>query len=207
MSILLLFCLPLIFGAYAFQLEEKHKHFFAFFIGIFTSSLFLLLISSFSLNKDASIGSLKDYLFQAFFTGTVIPIGIVVLAVLPLTGFSFPTVPSALFGLFTVKVYQQLFLSSAHVRIMPVVLLITVYAGTLFIFDALLHFCANITFYYSIACILCFCFSIGILMIGISGIGIRYFGGRELIYGSLIAVPAVVGTVLHIIVYRKGMSE
>lgn len=203
MAVLLLFCLPLIFFSYAFQLEEKNKHFFMFFVGIATTTLFLLIVSFFSAKTDRYIGSLESYFFYSFFVDTFIPFCIVLLIALIFSGFNVLPISAALFGLFTVKIYQQLFLASMHLRIMPVILCIILYASALFILDALLHFCTGITFYYAIACTLCFLLFIGILILGTFALGLHYFKGTPVIYGSILAGLTLIGTVLHFILYRK----
>ena len=142
--------------------------------------------------------------FYYFFIDTFIPLCVVLLAALLLSGFNVSTVPSALFGLFTVKIYQQLFLASTHLRIIPIVLCIILYASALFILDALLHFCTDITFYYAVAYALCFLLYIGILILGTFALGLHYFKGNPLIYGSILAGLTLIGTVLHFILYRQG---
>ena len=204
MAVLLLFCLPLIFFSYAFQLEEKNKHIFMFFIGITAATLFLLIVSFFSARVDRYIGSLGSYFFYSFFVDTFIPFCIVLLIALIFSGFNVLPVPAALFGLFTVKIYQQLFLASTHLRIIPIVLCIILYASALFILDALLHFCTDITFYYAVACVLCFLLYIGILILGTFALGLHYFKGNPLIYGSILAGLTFIGAVLHFILYRQG---
>ncbi|MGI5090296.1 hypothetical protein ABK01_05975 [Treponema sp. OMZ 305] len=204
MAVLLLFCIPLIFFSYAFQLEEKNKHIFMFFVGIAATTLFLLIVSFFSAKTDRYIGSLGSYFFYSFFVDTFIPFCIVLLIALIFSGFNVLPIPAALFGLFTVKIYQQLFLASTHLRIMPIVLCIILYTSALFILDALLHFCAEITFYYAVACTLCFLLFMGILMLGTFALGLYYFKGDPIIYGSILAGLALIGTVLHFILYRKG---
>ena len=204
MAVLLLLCIPLIFFSYAFQLEEKNKHIFLFFVGIAATTLFLLIVSFFSAKTDRYIGSLGSYFFYSFFVDTFIPFCIVLLIALIFSGFNVLPIPAALFGLFTVKIYQQLFLASTHLRIMPIVLCIILYASALFILDALLHFCTDITFYYIVACTLCFLLFIGILILGTFALGLHYFKGNPIIYGSILAGIALIGTVLHFILYRQG---
>ena len=203
MVVLLLFCIPLIFFSYAFQLEEKNKHIFMFFVGVATMSLFLLAISFFSAKTARSVGSLGGYFFYFFFVDTFIPFCIVLLIALIFSGFSILPIPAAMFGLFTVKIYQQLFLASAHPRIMPIILCIIMYVSALFILDALLHFCNDITFYYIIACIFCFLLFIGLLMLGTLAIGLHYFKGNPIIYGAILIGMSVIGTILHVIIYRR----
>ena len=169
MAVLLLLCIPLIFFSYAFQLEEKNKHIFLFFVGSAATTLFLLIVSFFSAKTDRYIGSLGSYFFYSFFS-----------------------------------LFQQLFLASTHLRIMPIVLCIILYASALFILDALLHFCTDITFYYTVACTLCFLLFIGILILGTFALGLHYFKGNPIIYGSILAGIALIGTVLHFILYRQG---
>ncbi|EPF30002.1 hypothetical protein C5N99_00075 [Treponema medium] len=204
MAVLLLLCIPLIFFSYAFQLEEKNKHIFLFFVGSAATTLFLLIVSFFSAKTDRYIGSLGSYFFYSFFVDTFIPFCIVLLIALIFSGFNVLPIPAALFGLFTVKIYQQLFLASTHLRIMPIVLCIILYASALFILDALLHFCTDITFYYTVACTLCFLLFIGILILGTFALGLHYFKGNPIIYGSILAGIALIGTVLHFILYRQG---
>ena len=207
MAVLLLFCLPLIFFSYAFQLEEKNKHIFIFFVGIAATTLFLLIVSFFSAKTDRYIGSLGSYFFYFFFVDTFIPFCIVLLIALIFSGFNVLPIPAALFGLFTVKRYQQLFLASTHLRIMPIVLCIILYASALFILDALLHFCTDITFYYAVACTLCFLLFIGILILGTFALGLHYFKENPIIYGSILAGITLIGTVLHFILYRHGNAD
>lgn len=204
MAVLLLFCLPLIFFSYMFQLEAKNKHIFIFFIGIATTTLFLLLTSFFPAETDRYINTLGSYFFYFFFIDTLIPLCLVVLIALLLSGFSASTIPSALFGLFTVKIYRQLFLASPHLHIMPIALCIIMYAEALFILDALLHFCDSVTFYYFIAVSLCFLLFIGILALGTFGLGVQYFKGSRIVYNSILAGITVIGTILHFIVHRCG---
>ena len=204
MTVLLLLCLPLVFFSYAFQLEAKNKHIFMFFIGITTTMLFSLLISFFSSNTDRYIDTVGSYFFYAFFVDTLIPLCVVTAVALILSGFNMITTPAALFGLFTVKIYQQLFLTSTHLRSMPIILSIIMYAGSLFILDALLHFCADITFYYFIACTICFFLFIGIFMLGTFALGIYYFKGNQTVYSAILAGIAVIGTLLHFIGHRHG---
>lgn len=206
MAVLLLFCLPLVFCAYAFQLEERNKHFFAFFTGITVTALFLLTVSSFFSKTDVYIGTLKSYLFYVFLTDTLIPVGIVIVIVLLLSRFNALTVPAALFGLFTVKIYQQLFLTSAHLRIMPIVFTMIVYTGALFILDAFLHFCSDATFHYGIVCILGFLLFMGVLLLGVFGLGLYYFGRNTVVYSSIFTGIAVIGTILHFAVHRGRTS-
>lgn len=175
-----------------------------FFIGIAVTMLFLLLLSFFSAKTDHYIGSLGGYLFYFFFVDTFIPFCIVLLISLIFSGFNVLPTTAALFGLFTVKIYQQLFFASTHLRIMPIVLCIIIYVGALFILDALLHFCDEITFSYVIACVLCFFLFIGILILGNFALGLHYFKGDPMIYGSILTGIAVIGTVLHFITYRQG---
>ena len=203
MAVLLLLCIPLIFFSYAFQLEEKNKHIFIFFVGIAATTLFLLIVSFFSAKTDRYIGSLGSYFFYFFFVDTFIPFCIVLLIALIFSGFNVLPIPAALFGLFTVKIYQQLFLASTHLRIMPIVLCIILYASALFILDALLHFCTDITFYYAVACTLCFLLFIGILILGTFALGLHYFKENPIIYGSILAGINLIGTVLHFILYRQ----
>ena len=186
MAILLLFCLPLVFFSYVYQLEEKNKHIVLFVVGIAATTLFLLIVSFFSANTDHYIDSLGNYFFYFF------------------SGFYVLTTPAALFGFFTVKIYQQLFLASTHLHIMPIVLYIVMYAGALFILDALLHFSENITFYPFIAYALCFILFIGILMLGTLALGLNYFKGNPLIYNSILTGIVLIGMVLHFIIYRQG---
>ena len=207
MAVLLLFCLPLIFFAYAFQLEARNKHIFIFFIGIAATALFLLTVSFFSAKTDRYIGSLGSYFFYSFFINTFIPLCIVLLIALIFSGFNTLTMTAALFGFFTVKIYEQLFLASAHLHITPIVLSIIMYAGALFILDALLHFCADITFYYAIACALCFLLFIGILILGTFALGLRYFKGNPIVYGSILAGITLIGMGLHFILYRHGNAD
>ena len=207
MAILLLFCIPLIFFSYVFQLEAKNKHIFMFFIGIATTTLFLLLLSFFFAQTDRYIDAVGRYFFYYFFIDTFIPLCVVLLVALLLSGFNVSTVPSALFGLFTVKIYQHLFLLSVHLRIMPIVLFIITYIGALFILDALLHFCEGITFYYFIAVFLSFLLFIGILILGIFGLGIQYFKGSQIIYCSILAGIIITGTLLHFVLYRRGNTD
>lgn len=204
MAVLLLLCIPLIFFSYAFQLEEKNKHIFMFFVGIAATTLFLLIVSFFSAKTDRYIGSLGSYFFYSFFVDTFIPFCVVLLIALIFSGFNVLPIPAALFGLFTVKIYQQLFLASTHLRIMPIVLCIILYASALFILDALLHFCTDITFYYAVACTLCFLLFMGILILGTFALGLHYFKGDPIIYGSILAGLSLIGTVLHFILYRQG---
>ena len=110
-----------------------------FFVGIAAATLFSLVMSLFSRSADRAIDSLGSYFFYSFFVDTFIPLCVVLLIAVLLSGLNILTVPAALFGLFTVKIYQQLFLASAHIRIMPIVLCIILYASALFILDALLH--------------------------------------------------------------------
>ena len=203
MAFLLLLCIPLVFFSYAFQLEEKNKHIFMFFIGIATATLFLLIMSFFSTKTDRYIGSLGNYFFYSFFVDTFIPLCIVLLIALIFSGFNILPTTAALFGLFTVKIYQQLFLASTHLHIMPIVLCIIMYTSALFILDALLHFCADITFSYVIVCVLIFLVFIGILMLGTFGLGIQYFKGNPIIYGTILTGLTLIGTVLHFIIYRQ----
>ena len=207
MAVLLLFCLPLVFFSYAFQLEEKNKHIFMFVVGIAATTLFLLTVSFFSVNTDRYIASLGNYFFYSFFIDTFIPFCIVLLVALIFSGFNVLSIPAALFGLFVVKIYQQLFLASTHLHVMPIVLCIITYASTLLILDALLHFCADITFSYTIVCILCFFLFISTLMLGIFALGLHYFKGNPMIYGSILAGLPLFGAVLHFIIYRKGNSN
>ena len=178
-----------------------------FFIGIATTTLFLLLVSFFSVKTDRYIDTLGSYFFYSLFTDTFIPLCVVLLIALLLSGFNVSTMPAALFGLFTVKIYQQLFLSSTHLRIMPIVLYIIMYAGALFILDALLHFCVGMTFYYSIASILCFLLFIGILVLGAFSLGLHYFKGNRTVYYSILATIALIGAILHFIVYRHRSAD
>lgn len=203
MAVLLLLCIPLIFFSYAFRLEEKNKHIFIFFVGIAATTLFLLIVSFFSAKTDRYIGSLGSYFFYFFFVDTFIPFCIVLLIALIFSGFNVLPIPAALFGLFTVKIYQQLFLASTHLRIMPIVLCIILYASALFILDALLYFCTDITFYYAVACTLCFLLFIGILILGTFALGLHYFKENPIIYGSILAGITLIGTVLHFILYRQ----
>ena len=207
MAVLLLLCIPLVFFSYAFQLEKKSHHVFMFFVGIAATTLFLLTISFFSVKTDRSISSLGAYFFYSFFIDTFIPFCIVLLVALIFSGFNVLSIPAALFGLFVVKIYQQLFLASTHLRVMPIVLCIITYASTLLILDALLHFCADITFSYTIVCILCFFLFISTLMLGIFALGLHYFKGNPMIYGSILAGLPLFGAVLHFIIYRKGNSN
>jgi hypothetical protein len=204
MAVLLLFCIPIIFFSYAFQLEEKKKHIFMFFVGIAAATLFSLVMSLFSRSADRVIDSLGSYFFYSFFVDTFIPLCVVLLIAVLLSGLNILTVPAALFGLFTVKIYQQLFLASAHIRIMPIVLCIILYASALFILDALLHLSADITFYYAVACTLCIFLFMGILILGTFALGLQYFKGNPFIYGSILAGIALIGVVLHFVVYRQG---
>ena len=204
MAILLLFCLPLVFFSYVYQLEEKNKHIVLFVVGIAATTLFLLIVSFFSANTDHYIDSLGNYFFYFFFVETFIPFCIVLLLALIFSGFYVLTTPAALFGFFTVKIYQQLFLASTHLHITPIVLYIVMYAGALFILDALLHFSENITFYPFIAYALCFILFIGILMLGTLALGLNYFKGNPLIYNSILTGIVLIGMVLHFIMYRQG---
>ena len=206
MGVLLLFCLPLIFLAYAFQLEEKNKHFLLFFAGIFTAVPVFLLISSFFPRTDI-YATLKTYLFYSFFVDTLIPVCIVTIIAFLFSGFSLVTAPAALFGLFTVKIYQQLFLMSAYIRIMPLILSLIVYAGALLFFDALVRFCADITFYCTPICFLCFLLFIGVLATGFVGIGLQYFGGNNRIYIAIFGSIASIGMILHLAVYGRRVSD
>ena len=205
MAILLLFCLPLVFASYTFQLEDKNRHLYAFFLGMCTAALLLLLVSTVSpLALYNKADTLKSYMYHVFFIHTTIPLLVTALAVFLLSGFQFIAVPSGLFGLFTVKVYQQLFLTSAAPRIMPVVFYILLYVSALFIFDALLHFCAEVTFYDNAVCSLCFCVILVVLLVGHLGWGLWYFKNIGTVYtAALFAVPTVLGLALHIAVYRK----
>ena len=204
MAVLLLFCIPLVFFSYSFQLEEKNKHIFMFFVGIAATTLFSLVVSFFSAKTDHYIGSLGSYFFYFFFVDTFIPFCIVLLIALIFSGFNASVPPAALFVLFTVKIYQQLFLASTHLRITPIVLSIILYVSALFILDALLRFCADVTFYYAIACALVFLLFIGILILGTFALGFYYFKGTQIIYGSILTGIALIGTVLHFIIYRQG---
>ena len=203
MAILLLFCLPLVLGSYIFQLEEKEKHFLAFLLGSFVTSLCLFSISYLVPKTFLLPNTLQNFIWNGFFIQTGIPLCITALVVLLLFRFNFLVLPSALFGLFTVKIYQQLFLMSSHVRILPIFFHITVYVGTLFLFDALLRLCAEMTFYYSVACSCCFLVFVGILMFGFFGLGLWYFHGNELVYRSVFAGISLIGIGLHIVIYRK----
>ena len=174
-----------------------------FFVGIAATTLFLLIVSFFSAKTDRYIGSLGSYFFYFFFVDTFIPFCIVLLIALIFSGFNVLPIPAALFGLFTVKIYQQLFLASTHLRIMPIVLCIILYASALFVLDALLHFCTDITFYYTVACTLCFLLFIGILILGTFALGLHYFKENPIIYGSILAGITLIGTVLHFILYRQ----
>lgn len=178
-----------------------------FVVGIATTTLFLLTVSFFSVNTDRYIASLGNYFFYSFFIDTFIPFCIVLLVALIFSGFNVLSIPAALFGLFAVKIYQQLFLASTHLRVMPIVLCIITYASTLLILDALLHFCADITFSYAIVCILCFFLFISTLMLGIFALGLHYFKGNPMIYGSILAGLPLFGAVLHFIIYRKGNND
>ena len=204
MTVLLLFCIPLFFFSYVFQLEEKNKHIFMFFVGSAAAALFLLVVSFFSAQTEHYIGSLSAYFFYSFFVDTFIPFCIVLLTAFIISGFSVSSLPAALFGLFTVKIYRQLFLTSTHLHIMPIVLCIIMYTSALFILDALLHFCADITLHYIISCILSFLLFIGILMLGIFALGLYYFKASPIIYGSILAGFAIIGMALHFIIYRQG---
>ena len=97
-----------------------------------------------------------------------------------------------------------MFLASTHLRITPIVLSIILYVSALFILDALLRFCADVTFYYAIACALVFLLFIGILILGTFALGFYYFKGTQIIYGSILTGIALIGTVLHFIIYRQG---
>lgn len=175
-----------------------------FFVGIAAATLFSLVMSLFSRSADRVIDSLGSYFFYSFFVDTFIPLCVVLLIAVLLSGLNILTVPAALFGLFTVKIYQQLFLASAHIRIMPIVLCIILYASALFILDALLHLSADITFYYAVACTLCIFLFMGILILGTFALGLQYFKGNPFIYGSILAGIALIGMVLHFVVYRQG---
>ena len=177
-----------------------------FFVGIAATTLFLLVVSFFSAKTDRYIGSLGGYFFYFFFVDTFIPFCVVLLTALIFSGFSILPIPAALFGLFTVKIYQQLFLASTHLRIMPVILCIIMYAGALFILDALLHFFTKITLYYAIAGSLCFLLFLGVLVLGTFALGLYYFKGNPLTYGAILTGIALIGTVLHFIIYRKGSA-
>lgn len=175
-----------------------------FFVGIAAATLFLLIEPFFYAKTDRYIDSLGSYFFHSFFVDTFIPFCVVLLIALIFSGFNGLPIPAALFGLFTVKIYQQLFLASTHLRIIPIVLCIILYASALFILDALLHFCTDITFYYAVAYALCFLLYIGIIMLGTFALGLHYFKGNPLIYGSILAGLTLIGTVLHFILYRQG---
>ena len=175
-----------------------------FFVGIAAATLFLLIEPFFYAKTDGSIDSLGSYFFHSFFVDTFIPFCVVLLIALIFSGFNALPIPAALFGLFTVKIYQQLFLASTHLRIIPIVLCIILYASALFILDALLHFCTDITFYYAVAYTLCFPLYIGIIMLGTFALGLHYFKGNPLIYDSILAGLTLIGTVLHFIRYRQG---
>lgn len=204
MSVLLLFCLPLIFASYVFQLEDKNKHIFAFFTGILVSALLQPLISTVMPQAVSYAHSLKSYVHAVFAAGTGIPLLITALAVFLLSGFQFLAVPSGLFGLFTVKIYQYLFLTSAHPHTMPIVFYLLIYTGTLFIFDAALHFCAELTFYHYAVCCICFFLFAALLFCGHLGWGLWYFGYMRTAYaGSCFAGLMVLGFGLHSVVYRR----
>ena len=204
MAILLLFCLPLIFFSYVFQAESKNKHIFIFFVGIAATALFILLLSFFSAKTDRVIDSLRSYVFYFFFVDIFIPFCVVLPITLIFSGFNILTTPAALFGFFTVQIYHQLFLASAHLHIMPVVLYIIMYTSALFILDGLLHFSDNVTFYYPVACALCFLLYIGILILGTIAQGLHYFKGNPIMYSSILMGIPLIGSVSHIITYRQG---
>lgn len=204
MALLLLFCIPLIFFSYIFQGESKNKHIFMFLVGIAATTVFLLFLSFFSAKTDRYIGTLGGYIFYSFFVDTFIPLCIVLVIALIFSGFNVGTTPAALFGLFTVKIYQQLFLASAQLRIMPIVLCIIMYTSALFILDALLHFSDSVTFYYPVACVLCFLLFSGILIVGTFALAFYYFKGNPIIYGSILTGSMVLGSILHFITYRQG---
>ena len=207
MVVLLLLCLPLVFASYAFQLEDKNRHIFSFFLGIFTAGLLIPVVSTVFPLALHNIDSMKSYVYHAFFTHTIVPLLITALAVFLLSGFQPLAVPSGLFGLFTVKIYQQLFITSADPRVMPVVFYILLYASTLFIFDALLHFCAEITFYYYTVCGLCFLGFLGLLFGAYFGWGLWYFGNISSVSAvALFAGLTVLALALHITVYRRAGS-
>ena len=204
MAVLLFFCIPLIFFSYVFQVESKNKHIFMFLVGIAATTLFLLFLSFFSAKADRYIATIGGYVFYAFFVDTFIPLCIVLVIALIFSGFNVVATPAALFGLFTVKIYQQLFLASAQMRLMPIVLSIIMYISALFILDALLHFSDSVTFYYPIACTLCFLLFIGILIVGTFALAFYHLKGNPIIYGSLLTGTMLLATVLHFIVYRQG---
>lgn len=205
MAVLLLFCLPLVLGSYIFQLEEKEKHFLAFFLGSVLTSLCLFSISYIVPKTFFVPNTLQNFIWNVFFIQTGIPLCIAVLATLLLFRFNFLILPSALFGLFTVKIYQQLFLMSTHVRILPIFFHIVVYVGALFIFDALLRLCSGMSFYYITAFCCSFLLFVGILMLGFLGLGLWFFHEQELFYRSIFAGIVLIGIGMHIIVYRKGI--
>lgn len=174
-----------------------------FFVGIAATTLFWLAVSFFSAKTDRYIGSVGNYFFYSFFIDTFIPFCIVLLIALICSGFTILPITAALFGLFTVKIYRQLFLTSTHLRIMPIVLCIIMYTSALFILDALLHFCADIAFPYVIACILSFFLFIGSLISGTIALGLHYFKENPIIYGSILVGLTLTGTALHFIIYRQ----
>lgn len=204
MAVLLLFCIPLVLSAYIFQLEETEKHFLAFLLGVFVAALCIFAITSAFPRIAAAPDTLQRFMRHTFFLQTGIPLCITAAAALVLFRFKFLVVPSALFGFFTVKIYQQLFLMSAHMRILPIIFHIIMYVGALFIFDALLRLCTQMTFYYLVACTCCFVLFIGILAAGFFGLGLWYFRGNEIVYLSIFVGIALIGIGVHVAVYRRG---
>lgn len=205
MAILLLFCIPLVFAAYVSQLEDNRKHLFVFFYGVLIAILFLAAEIFLFSETDRIIDSLRHYLFHSFLIDTAIPVCIVTIIAACLSGFNFLPVPSALFGLFTVKIYYHIFLTSAHLRIEPILLSIIVYIGTLFIFDALLRFCNDIAFSHFVAYLLCFTVFIGCLLLGFLGLGFRFFGENKTVYSCIFAGIAVTGIISHFTAHRGKM--
>lgn len=206
MTILLLFVLPLVFGAYAFQLEDKHAHFAAFFFGIILGALFLVIASFFGTHSISSAHSLTAYFLYVFFTEILLPVCIVAPCALIVSRFNFLTVPAALFGLATVKIYHSMFLFSSSARMFPIIMYLIIYTGTLFIFDALLRLCTEITFYYFAAASLCFAVFIAALGVGCFAMALYYFKGNSLAYGLMLGSIGIIGLLLHFFVHYKATA-
>ena len=199
MIVLLVFCLPLVFAASVTYSEEKKRSIVIYGVGILLSAVTVSALSAIFQIDGNMTDSLTAYLLYHFFIDTVIPLCIVLPVCILIARFHFLTTSAALFGFFTVKVYQFLFLTSAEGRITPVVLRIVLYVGAGLCFDALLRLCSVRSWrhftQYAILLVGFFC----ITAIGWFAVSLWYFKGSGIIYSTILSGLLFVGIALQCI--------
>lgn len=199
MIVLLVFCLPLVFAASVTYSEEKSRSILMYGVSILLSAITVPVLSAvFWINGNVT-DSLAAYFLYYLFIDTFIPLCIVLPLCILIARVHFLTTPAVLFGFFTVKVYQILFLTSAEGRIAPVLLRIIVYAGAVLCFDALLRLCA-VRFWrhftqYAILLIAFFC----ITAFGWFAVSLWYFKGNSIVYSAILFGLSFIGLALQCI--------